>query len=73
MSRTVFFFNPSNPICVQTNYLPEQFYFHFISNILLRTDLTFGVADTVFRIASEMRRLAAYFNNPDETRRKFAG
>ena len=32
---------------------------------MLRTDLlTFGVAGVVFRIAGEMRRLLAYFDNP---------
>ena len=32
---------------------------------MLRTDvLTFGVAGAVFRIAGEMRRLPAYFDNP---------
>ena len=38
--------------------------FHF-SNITLRTDLlAFGVTGAVFKIASEMRRLPAYFDNP---------
>ena len=33
---------------------------------MLRTDLlTFGVTHTVFKIAGEMHRLPAYFNNPD--------
>ena len=37
------------------------FYFYNI-----RTDqLTFGVAVAVFTIAGEMRRLPAYFDNPD--------
>ena len=32
---------------------------------MLRTELlTFGVAGAVFRIAGEMRRLPAYFDNP---------
>ena len=32
---------------------------------MLRTDLlTFGVTGTVFKIAGEMRRLPAYFDNP---------
>ncbi len=32
---------------------------------MLRTDLlAFGVAGAVFRIAREMRRLPAYFDNP---------
>ena len=41
-------------------------YFHFISpNITLRTDLlTFGVTSAVFKIAGEMCRLPAYFDNP---------
>ena len=39
-----------------------QFYF---SSIMLRTDLlTFGVIGAVFKIAGEMRRLPAYFDNP---------
>ena len=34
---------------------------------MLRTDpLTFGVAGAVFRIAGEMRRLPAYFDNPEK-------
>ena len=40
--------------------------FHF-SNITLRTDLlAFGVTRAVFKIAGEMRRLPAYFDNPVE-------
>ena len=39
----------------------------YFSNITLRTDLlTFGVAGAVFGIVSEMCRLPAYFDNPDE-------
>ena len=38
----------------------------YFSNIVLRTDLlTFGVAATVFEIAGGMRRLPAYFDNPE--------
>ena len=37
----------------------------YFSNITLRTDLlTFGVTGAVFKIAGEMRRLWAYFDNP---------
>ena len=37
----------------------------YFSNITLRTDLlTFGVTGAVFKIASEMCRLPAYFDNP---------
>ena len=37
----------------------------YFSNITLRTDLlTFGVTGAVFKIAGEMRRLPAYFDNP---------
>ena len=37
----------------------------YFSNITLRTDLlTFGVTGAVFKIAGEMRRLLAYFDNP---------
>ena len=37
----------------------------YFSNITLRTDLqTFGVTDAVIKIAGEMRRLPAYFDNP---------
>ena len=33
---------------------------------MLRTDLlTFGVTGAVFKIAGEVRRLLAYFDNPD--------
>ena len=40
------------------------FLFYF-SNITLRIDLlTFRVTDTVFKIASEMRQLPVYFDNP---------
>ena len=40
------------------------FSFYF-SNITLRTDvLTFGVTGAVFKIAGEMRRFPAYFDNP---------
>ena len=47
----------------RSNCLLEQFYFHLI---ILRTDLlAFGVASTVFRIADELRRLLAYFDNPN--------
>ena len=36
----------------------------YFSNITLRTDLlTFGVTGAVFKIAGEMRRLPAYFDN----------
>ena len=39
-----------------------QFYF---SNITLGTDLlAFGVTGAVFKIASEMRQMPAYFDNP---------
>ena len=39
-----------------------SFYFY---NIMLRTDLlACGVAGVVFRVAGEMRRLPAYFDNP---------
>ena len=38
----------------------------YFSNITIRTDLlTFGVTGTGFKIAGEMRRLPAYFDNPD--------
>ena len=38
----------------------------YFSNITLRTNLlTFRVTGTVFKIASEMRRLPAYFDNPE--------
>ena len=38
----------------------------YFSNITLRTDLlTFGVTSAVFKIAGEMRRLPAYFDNPE--------
>ena len=40
----------------------------YFSNITLRTNLwllTFGVTGTVFKIAGEMRRLPAYFDNPE--------
>ena len=38
----------------------------YFCNIALKTDLlTFGVASVVFGIAGEMRRLPAYFDNPD--------
>ena len=41
----------------------------YFSNVMLRTDLlTFGVTGAVFKIASEMRRLPAYFDNPVEYR-----
>ena len=47
---------------LRTDPLLFSFYFY---NIMLRTDpLTFGVAGAVFRIAGEMRRLPAYFDNP---------
>ena len=37
----------------------------YFSNITLRTDLlTFRVTGAVFKIAGEMRRLPAYFDNP---------
>ena len=37
---------------------------HYFSNITLRTDLqTFGVTGAVFKIAGEMHRLLAYFDN----------
>ena len=37
----------------------------YFSNITLRTDLlTFRVTSAVIKIASEMRRLPAYFDNP---------
>ena len=37
----------------------------YFSNITLRTDLlTFGVTGAIFKIAGEMRRLPAYFDNP---------
>ena len=37
----------------------------YFSNITFRTDLlTFGVTGAVFKIAGEMRRLPAYFDNP---------
>ena len=37
----------------------------YFSNITLRTDLlTFGVTGAGFKIAGEMRRLPAYFDNP---------
>ena len=51
-------------------FLPKSrrlFPFYF-SNITLRTDLLiFGVTGTVFKIAGEMRRLLAYFDNPGLT------
>ena len=38
----------------------------YFSNITLRPDLlTFGVTGTVFKIAGEIRRLPAYFDNHD--------
>ena len=38
----------------------------YFSNITFRTDLlTFGVTGAVFKIAGEMRRLPAYFDNPE--------
>ena len=37
----------------------------YFCNITLRTDLlTFGVTGPVFKIAGEMQRLPAYFDNP---------
>ena len=53
---------------LSTRFHPKSrrlFPFYF-SNITLRTDLlTFGVTGAVFKIAGEMRRLPAYFDNPD--------
>ena len=38
----------------------------YFSNIMLSTDLpTFGVTGAVFKIAGEMCRLLAYFDNPE--------
>ena len=42
--------------------LTEQFYF---SNTMPRTNLAVRVAGAEFGIAGEMRRLPAYFDNPD--------
>ena len=43
--------------------LTEQFYFR---NTMPRTNLAVRVASAVFRIASEMCQLPAYFDNPDD-------
>ena len=43
--------------------LTEQFYF---CNTMPRTNLAVRVASAVFRIASEMCRFPAYFDNPDD-------
>ena len=43
--------------------LTEQFYFR---NTMLRRNLAVRVASAVFRIASEMCRFPAYFDNPDD-------
>ena len=43
----------------------RQLFPFYFSNITLRTDLlTFSATGAVFKIAGEMRRLLAYFDNP---------
>ena len=37
---------------------------------MFRTDLTFGVAGAVFKLAGELRQLPAYFDNPDQEETK---
>ena len=64
--------SPSTVLRAVSKFLSSRFHpksrrlfpFYF-SNITLRTDLlTFGITGAVFKIASEMCRLLAYFNNP---------
>jgi len=44
----------------------RRLFLFYFSNITLRIDpLTFGVAGAVSKIAGEMRRLPAYYDNPD--------
>ena len=46
----------------------RQLFPFYFSNIMLRTDLlSFGVTGAVFKIACELRRLPAYFDNPDQS------
>ena len=45
----------------------RQLFPFYFSNVMLRTDLlTFRVTAAVFKIAGEMRRLPAYFDNPGD-------
>ena len=44
------------------------FFAFYFSNIMLRTDLrTYGITGTVCKIADEMHRLPAYFENLDQS------
>ena len=50
----------------------KRLFLFCFSNITLRTDLlTFAVTGAVFKIAGEMRRLPAYFDNPEGTVHKY--
>ena len=50
----------------------RQLFPFYFSSITLRTDLlTFGVTGAVFKIAGEMRRLPAYFDNPGSRKHKW--
>ena len=66
--------SPQQKFMVVSRFLSRRFHpksrrlfpFYF-SSITLKTDLlTFGVTGAVFKIASEMRRLPAYFDNPEK-------
>ena len=61
VSRTHFIGFRQN-IIASNELFTEQFYFR---NTMHRTNLAVVVAGMLFGIAGEMRRLPAYFDNPD--------